>query len=164
MAIKFKSFPIDDTDGLNKFVDAHPPINTKDGSGVIFRENHILVIYEDGTFNEKAQYRSIIQFAINDAKQNMISKNIAIQSGDAELRRLFPGGRKQYEETKNLTEYFQKSEGNKQGLPFKHAQEMAKLAEEIVNKTWLAEKEHDRMKNIIIPSLETLLLAYGDKK
>ena len=155
--IAIKSFGILDSEAANKFMRTHPPINTKDGSGIIMKEGAILVIYEDGTFNEEEQRKAQIHFAINDAKTQIVSKEIGLRSAHFELEKLLPEDEYMAENGQMKPESEVTSVFQKKGLSFKQAGEMSKLVLEICHKKWLAEKELHRLKNTVIPALEEML-------
>lgn len=51
--IQIKSFPISDegTSDFNAFIKKHPPMATEKQSGIIFHQDHVLVVYNDGVHN-----------------------------------------------------------------------------------------------------------------
>lgn len=159
--IQFKSFDITDTDGVNKFVKKNPPINTKDGSGTLFRDNHIVVVYEDGTFNDKEAWFSQTNFAINQEKTDVIAKKIVGQRANLELDRLIP---KSEYETKDgsvkglndIANYFQK----KMGISYKQGCEMGETVIKLHHEKWTSEAEIKRKEEVVIPALEALLEAH----
>lgn len=150
--IKLKSFAITETDKVNKFIEANPPIHTKDGSGIIMKDSFIIVIYEDGTFNEKAVYKSMTDYAINDAKQNIVNKRIAVHTADHELGRLVKEEVYKGKSDSDVIAFFQKSKE----LSYKQSQEMCQLVRELEQKKWIAEKDLERMTKVVIPALEAL--------
>ena len=149
--IKIKTFSYDEAEKLNKFIIENPPINTKDGSGIILRDNFMVVLYEDGTFNEKAQHNASVNFAIGTAKQNVINKSIEAQTLAAELDKLIQKEHYKDKSDSDVTGYFQKN-----GLNYKQAGEMVKLVRELEQKVWLAEKEIHQQ-GVVIPALEALI-------
>lgn len=156
--ITFKSFKVaNGLDDMNMFMKEHPPLPTKEGMAITFQDGYAVMWYEDGEFNEVAMYRSSIEHAIVESKHNLVSKKIALPTAEDELYRLIP--KHVYDEINadkqagiKLIEWFKAK-----GLAHKQAEEMAKLAVDLDQKRWLAEKEIDRVENIMLPHLEKLL-------
>lgn len=50
--IKLKTFPIDQHEEANKFLESQLPFTTEKGQGIQIHQGHIVVFYNDGIYNE----------------------------------------------------------------------------------------------------------------
>lgn len=128
----------------------HPPLHTDKDSGVHISDGHIIIMYEDGSFDKKAQAASAINFALNGMRTKLINLKIENTPAELEFKRLFPNG---VPEGKNLIDYF--AEG--MGIKRKQAEIMANVAQKITDMKFTNDREIERLETVAIRALENLL-------
>lgn len=97
--IRLKTFPIEQTEQANKFMEDHPPRSTEKQSGLVFHNGNIVIIHDDGTNNPEDHKGKVRGELEGDRSKLMLvehSLGIAKEALDAELAELYAIAPKEY--------------------------------------------------------------------
>ncbi len=160
--IAYKSIKVSNDSKLNSFLSKHPALGSKDSndSGIAIHDGYFIVRYEDGKpIDEKAEYQSNLNQALNTQRATLIMSTIQSQTTTSELKGMF--------KDLTLTEIMEKDRQwfvqffqNKK-LSYKQACDLADTIEKTRQQKIMDEATAERTKEINIPILESLLESYG---